>query len=117
MADLADEYSEVLKVAIEDHIVQSQDDVIEDLDAEKFISWLKSELEVGRYMFSNAAVPMRYIDHCTETIGLYKINRDVSPHREEALITPEVFGSYYSRHGKRTLQVSELIRKRFSGNW
>lgn len=93
MADLADEYSEVLKVAIEDHIVQSQDDVIEDLDAEKFISWLKSELEVGRYMFSNAAVPMRYIDHCTETIGLYKINRDVSPHREEALITPEVFGS------------------------
>jgi hypothetical protein len=93
MADLAEEYSEPLKVAVEDHIFQSQVDVIEDLDSEKFISWLQAELETGRYMFSNPPVPVRYRDHYTESIGIYRLNKDVAPAKGEALILPSVFSS------------------------
>jgi hypothetical protein len=93
MSDLANEYREILKAAIKDHIVQSQYDVTEDLDAEKFVSWLKSEIEVGRYRFENAPVTLYYRDHFTETIGRYRTNQDTAPPKAEALITPEIFGS------------------------
>lgn len=91
-ADLADEYSEVLKVAIEDHILQSKHDVSEDLDAEKFISWLQAELAVGRYVVSNSPEPLKYHTN-SEVIGHYRENKDVSPPLGELFILPSVLSS------------------------
>jgi hypothetical protein len=68
LTGLADKYSEVLKLAIEDHIIQSKAEVAEDLDAERFMDWLRAEISVGRYIVTNPPTPLRLHDHPT-TIG------------------------------------------------
>ena len=91
--DLADEYDETLKLAVEDHIFHSKEDVFENLDAEKFVSWLQAELVVGKYLVSNSPLGVKYYEHSTETIGHYRENKENTPTVCELLILPSVFSS------------------------
>lgn len=71
-ADLAKEYADSIKAAIDEHIIKAHEDVLESLDGAKFISWLKAEIAVGRYSITGGApVKMQY-NRNTEVISHFK---------------------------------------------
>ena len=84
MRDTAEGLKEVIEEAIKTHITQSKTEVSEDLDAERFMSWLKAEIEVGHLAIRN------YGESMPETHNMPVIGE----HRDgDLLITPAVFKS------------------------
>ena len=84
MRDTAEELKEVVEEAIKTHITQSKSEVSEDLDAERFVGWLKAEIEVGRLAIRN------YGEATTQVPNAIVIGE----HRDgDLLITPAVFKS------------------------
>lgn len=91
--DQAAKFYPHLKAAINNHILNTQADIGEQLDGQKFIDWLKAEFMVGRYYVTGKAEPVR-IGAISEHIGHFNL-ADPKEHREvdEVLIAPEILSA------------------------
>jgi len=88
--EIAVKYAPILKAAIDEHVLGTKADVLNSLDSEKFMAWLKAEIQVGRYqILHNPDAPDRY-NPINEVIGEY---RDGTTGVEALLITPEILSA------------------------
>jgi hypothetical protein len=86
---LAEEFSESFGVAINEHIIRAQSDITDQLDAQKFVDWLRAELFVGRYYLTGKAELMS--GAIAENVGWFA-TKDLKEKRpdDEVRILPEV---------------------------
>jgi hypothetical protein len=91
--DLAANFYPHLRTAIDNHILNTQADIGEQLDGQKFIDWLKAEFMVGRYYVTGKVEPVR-IGTISEHIGHFNL-ADPKEHRyvDEVLIAPEILSA------------------------
>lgn len=89
--DLATKYTPVLEAALEDLISEAKQELQDHLDSSKFLSWLKAEIQLGRYVITNPPKEVVRLDPNYKEIGFYRLNDKDGI--AELLITIEVFES------------------------
>jgi hypothetical protein len=84
--ELAIKHQDTIKEAISAHIISTREDVSESLDAEKFISWLRAEIEIGTYVIKDSPISAQ-VNHHANTIGYYRKDEG---DKERILILPAI---------------------------
>lgn len=93
ISEFAEKYANSIKAAIDSHILQAKEDILDHLDGEKFVSWLRVEIEIGRYFIENAPDEVNLLDPYAKPIGLYRIDRESIEREQELIITSAVMSS------------------------
>lgn len=89
----AEEYAKSIKASIDTHISQAKEDILGHLDGEKFVSWLRAEIEVGHYLIEDTPKEVKSLDPYAKPIGKYRIDETKLKKEEELLITQAVLAS------------------------
>jgi hypothetical protein len=100
-AEFVRNHDETLDAAINDHILYAKEDVNSSTEADKFISWLRAQIEIGRY----------YISSCNNSIAnnmaILKTSINIAHYREtegkkELLMQPDILDNILLPEWQRT---------------
>lgn len=88
-AEFCKKHDADLKAAIAEHILHAKEDINSSTDADKFISWLKAQMEIGKYNFTSMTKSIAQNNCKVDTfIGHYRLNEKND--KKELFILPEV---------------------------
>ncbi len=89
MAEFVRRHDASLQAAIAEHILQAVEDVNSSIDADKFIGWLRAQVEIGRYGFTSSTKSIvNNMASVSTIIGHYRLNE--KKNISELLMLPEI---------------------------
>jgi hypothetical protein len=90
---MAKEFFPKLESAINEHIVNAQTDIRDQMDAKKFVEWLRAELLVGKYRVDGISIKDVRFNRNTEFIGYFRRKGDEFGGKDKIFVLPEILGS------------------------
>lgn len=107
--ELAEKFYPVIKAAIDEHVLNASADISDQLDGEKFITWLRAELLVGRYYLAGKDAPL--LGMSSEQIGHFRPASANNQEADEVLIDPAVLSAKLLPAWQRTTNGTKTDKK------